>query len=264
MKILLRIRYDGGAYCGFQAQPNGVSVQGVLTEAFSRMFGFPCNITGCSRTDSGVHALGFCAAVEPREEFRRADGWCAVPVGKIHRAVNVLLPDDIAVSAAAEIPDDFHPRYNVTQKTYEYHILRTPARDPFLRGRAFHAPRRITEEGVALMRQTAGIFVGRHDFSGYMAAGSKITDAVRTVCAAEIEERDEMLIYRVSADGFLYNMVRIMAGTLLDCAYGRITPDDAARALRTGDRTAAGFTAPGHGLYLCSVAYDRVIDWLCE
>lgn len=264
MKILLRIRYDGGAYCGFQAQPNGTSVQGVLTEAFTRLFGYPCNITGCSRTDSGVHALGFCATVEPQEEKRRGDSWCSVPVGKIHRAVNVLLPDDIAVSAAAAVPNDFHARYNVTQKTYEYHILHTPARDPFLRGRAFHAPRPVTEEGIACMRRTAALFVGRHDFSGYMAAGSKITDPVRTVTAAEVAEADGMLIYRVTADGFLYNMVRIMAGTLIDCAYGRKTPDDAARALKTGDRSAAGFTAPGHGLYLCQVQYDRAVLWLCE
>ena len=264
MKILLRIRYDGGAYCGFQAQPNGTSVQSVLTEVFSRLFGFPCNVTGCSRTDSGVHALGFCAAVEPKDETLRGENWCSVPVGKIHRAANVLLPDDIAVRAAAEVPDDFHPRYNVVRKTYEYHILRSPARDPFLRGRVFHAPRPITEEGVALMRRTAEIFVGKHDFSGYMAVGSKITDATRTVYAAEVEEKDDMLLYRVSADGFLYNMVRIMAGTLLDCAYGKKTPDDAAAALRTGDRSLAGFTAPGHGLYLCRVEYDRIIDWRCE
>jgi tRNA pseudouridine38-40 synthase len=263
MKILLRIRYDGGAYCGFQAQPNGTSVQSVLTEAFSRLFGFPCNVTGCSRTDSGVHALGFCAAVEPKDETLRGENWCSVPVGKIHRAVNVLLPDDIAVNAAAEVPDDFHPRYNVVRKTYEYHILRSPARDPFLHGRVFHAPRPITEEGVALMRRTAEIFVGKHDFSGYMAVGSKITDATRTVYAAEVEEKDDMLLYRVSADGFLYNMVRIMAGTLLDCAWERKNEDSIRQALLSGDRSKAGFTAPPEGLFLCRVHYEREINWEC-
>jgi len=265
MKILLRIRYNGTNYCGFQAQPNGVSVQSVLTESFSRLFGFPCNITGCSRTDSGVHALGFCAALEPREEERRLQKWCSIPVGRIHRAVNVLLPEDIAVSAAAEVEDDFHPRYNVTKKTYEYHIADSPARDPFQHLRAYHALCAVGDAGLEKMRSAAALFVGRHDFSGYMASGSKITDAVRTVADAGVERRaDGMLVYRVTADGFLYNMVRIMAGTLLDCAYGRKTVQDAEAALLTGERARAGFTAPGHGLYLCRVEYDRPVLWMCE
>lgn len=265
MKLLVKIRYDGGAYCGFQAQPNGISIQAVLTEAFSRLFGFPCNITGCSRTDSGVHALGFCASVEPKDAALRASEWCSVPTARIHRAVNVLLPDDIAVCAAAAVPDEVHARYNVVGKTYEYHITDSPARDPFLRGRAYQIPRRIGEDGLARMRACAALFVGTHDFSGYMAVGSKITDPRRTVFAADVQRSgDGMLIYRVSADGFLYNMVRIMAGTLLECAYGRKQISDAEAALRTGERSLAGFTAPGHGLYLCQVEYDRPIEWMCD
>lgn len=264
MKILVKIRYDGSAYCGFQAQPNGVSVQSVLTEAFLRLFGFPCNVTGCSRTDSGVHARGFCATVEPRILPDDPESWCRIPISKIHRAVNVLLPDDIAVAAAAAVPGDFHARYNVAWKTYEYSIWNAPSRNPFLRRYAYHVPRRISEAGVETMRQTAALFVGRHDFAGYMASGSKIVDTVRTVHEAEIQVEENKIIYRVSADGFLYNMVRIMAGTLLDCACGRKTLFDAKRALEEGDRTAAGFTAPGYGLFLSEVEYDRAIHWECE
>jgi len=265
MKLLVKIRYDGGAYCGFQAQPNGISVQSVLTDAFSRLFGFPCNVTGCSRTDSGVHALGFCATVEPREESMRGERWCSIPAARLHRAINVLLPDDIAVCAAADVEDELHARYNVVEKTYEYHITDCPARDPFLRGRAYQAPRRITGDGLDRMRECAALFVGQHDFSGYMAAGSKITDPHRTVTHADVRRtEDGMLVYSVSADGFLYNMVRIMAGTLLDCAWGRKSVSDAEAALRTGERARAGFTAPGHALYLCRVQYDRPIEWMCE
>lgn len=265
MKLLMKIRYDGGAYCGFQKQPNGVSVQEVLTTAGTRLLGFPCAVTGCSRTDSGVHALGFCATLEPRDPAKLAGRWCPIPAAKLHRALNPLLPEDISVMATAEVDDAFHARYNVVGKTYEYRISDAPARDPFLRGRAYHAPRRISEDGLAVMRRCAALFVGKHDFSGYMSVGSKITDPVRHVSDAGVSRgEDGLLLFRVSADGFLYNMVRIMVGTLLDCAYGRKELSDAAAALRLGERARAGFTAPPEGLYLACVRYDRTIDWLSE
>lgn len=264
MKLLLNIRYDGRGYCGFQAQPNGTSVQAVLTETFSRLLGFPCDITGCSRTDSGVHARQFCAALQPHEEQRRGENWCPIPAGKIHRAVNILLPDDIAVTAAAVMPDDFHPRYNAAGKTYEYHIRTHPARDPFTVGRTYHVSRPVNEEGFARMREVCALLRGKHDFAAFMASGSKITDTVRTVTEAEVFREDSELIFTVTADGFLYNMVRIMAGTLLDCAWGRKTVGDVRQALITGDRTKAGFTAPPGGLFLCRVHYDREIPWECE
>ena len=265
MKILLKIRYDGSAYCGFQTQPNGTSVQQVLTDAFSGMLGFRCNITGCSRTDSGVHALSFCAALEPADVAKRGNAWCPIPIGKIHRAINAVLPQDIAVVAASSLPDDFHPRYNVRSKTYEYHITDTPFRDPFLYGRVYHAPFRISQQGVTVLENVASLFVGQHDFSGYMTTGSKITDARRTVYSASVRRgEDGILVYSVEANGFLYNMVRIMAGTLLDCACGRKNMEDAKQALETGCRKFAGFTAPPQGLYLCDVRYDREIDWQCQ
>lgn len=264
MKILLKIRYNGAAYCGFQAQPDGRAVQNVLTDAFTKLFGFPCAVTGCSRTDSGVHALGFCATIAPRNE-PYPESWCPIPVGKIHRAANVCLPDDISVTAAALVPVDFHPRYNVISKTYEYRIYDTPARDPFLHGRAYHAVKRITDDGVRMLNACASSFCGKHDFSAFMATGSKITDPVRTVFNASVfREESGMIVFRVEADGFLYNMVRIMAGTLLECANGGRTHADILQALTTGERTKAGFTAPPDGLYLTEVKYDRPIQWLCE
>lgn len=262
MKILLKIRYNGAGYCGFQTQPNGITVQAVLTEAFSKLLGFPCHITGCSRTDSGVHALCFCASLQPADVSQLSVDWCPVPAGKIHRAVNVLLPEDIAVIAAACVPDDFHPRYSVVSKAYEYHIHNAPYRDPFLFRRVHHEPRVIDDAALRAMNDVAEMFVGTHDFSGFMSSGSSVEDCRRTVYSASVHRDGEQIIYRVEANGFLYNMVRIMAGSLIDIAYGRKNEEDIRAALQDGDRTRAGFTAPPDGLYLCDVKYDREILWL--
>ena len=264
MKILLKLKFDGSAYCGFQAQANGRAIQNILTDSFSRVLGFPCAVTGCSRTDSGVHAKAFCAALAPAD-IRVGDNWCPVPISKFHRVVNRFLPEDISVIAAAVVADDFHPRYNVISKEYEYRIYDTPARDPFLNGRAYHAVRRISADDEILMNEICSAFVGKHDFSGFMATGSKITDPVRTVFNASVRrEPDDILVFRVEADGFLYNMVRIMTGTLLDVVYGSRSLGNVLTAIRTGDRTKAGFTAPSAGLYLSNVLYDREINWLAE
>ncbi len=264
MKILLNLSFNGANYCGFQSQKNGRAVQNVLTETFSALLGFPCAITGCSRTDSGVHALQFCAALAPASKMP-CENWCAIPVGKIHRAANCRLPDDIAVTAAALVPDDFHPRYDVVKKEYVYRIFDSPARNPFLHGRAYHTPRRIDETAVQRMNEATALFVGEHDFSAFMAAGSKITDPRRSVYSASIQrEADNLLVYRVEANGFLYNMVRIMAGTLLEIAAGGRNVSDVKAALVSGERTKAGFTAPPEGLYLSHVTYNREIHWVSE
>ena len=264
MKLLVKVRYDGAAYCGFQVQPNGTSVQAVLTRAAEDVFGFPVNVTGCSRTDAGVHALGYVAALEPKDESRRGDAWCTIPAGRVHRAFSHALPPDVAVVGAALAPDTCHPRYGVVSKEYIYRLSDAPADDPFLRGRVCRRPK-ITPEGEALMRDAAGLFLGTHDFAGFMAAGSKITDTTRTVTAVSLSrDGDGCLVFAVRADGFLYNMVRIMAGTLLDVAAGHKTAADVRRALDTADREAAGFTAPPEGLYLRDVTYPEPIAWQCD
>ncbi len=264
MKILLKLMFNGANYCGFQSQPNRRAVQNILTDTFSDLLGFPCAITGCSRTDSGVHALSFCAALSPHTNAFSAD-WCSIPVGKLHRAVNCRLPDDIAVTGAAYVPDDFHPRYDAVKKEYVYRIYDAPARDPFLAGRAYHTSRIFGEDAVRRMNEAATMFVGEHCFAGFMSAGSKITDSTRHVYSAEIfRGSDGLLSYRVEANGFLYNMVRIMIGTLLEIGWGMRNADDLLSALHTGDRTKAGFTAPPEGLYLSHVTYNREIQWLCN
>jgi len=265
LKLLLKLQYDGSRYCGFQVQKNGESIQGVLCRTAEDLFTFPVNVTGCSRTDAGVHALGFCAAVEPKEMERRGEDWTAIPPGRLHRALNQRLPDDIAVIGVAAVPDGFHPRYDVVEKEYLYRIWDRPCRSPFLKGRALDLKRTVSPSEEELMRRTAALYVGRRDFSGFMASGSKITDPVRSVSHAEVfRDAEECLCFSVRADGFLYNMVRIMVGTLLDRVRGAISEEDVIAALDTADRSRAGFTAPPEGLYLKEVFYDREIPFACE
>ncbi len=258
MKYLLKIKYIGTAYCGFQCQKNGVAVQNVLTDAATKVFKCPCKVTGCSRTDSGVHALGFCATVEPLEEVN-------IPAGKLHRAFSAFLPDDIAVIAAAEVFEDFHPRYSSKGKNYIYRIWDGLYEDPFEKKRSMRLTPTITEKELLRMKEAAKYFLGKHDFSAFMAKGSKITDPVRCVTASSVHREDGgCIVFSVSADGFLYNMVRIMVGTLVDVAKGRIEPEDVATIIESGDRTKAGITAPPEGLYLNEVFYEENIDWKCE
>ena len=252
MKLLLKISYLGTAYCGYQVQNNGVTVQQRLNEATEAVFGFPCDVVGCSRTDSGVHANEFCLTVAKRGENVLA---CSIPTEKIPTALNCRLPVDIAVKEAAFVDDGFHPRYDVKYKEYVYKIWNGAAKNPFLADRAFFPPFHVSEDGVKNMDRAAHHFVGTHDFGTYMATGSKIKDTTRTVYYADVTADGETITFRVAADGFLYNMVRIMAGTLLDVARGSIDADAIPSITQGRDRRLAGATAPAHGLYLNRVSY---------
>ncbi len=255
MKILLSLRFLGTAYCGYQIQPNGVTVQQRLNEATEALFGYPCDIVGCSRTDSGVHANMFCVTVT-KKGMPSLD--TSIPIEAIPRALATHLPEDISVLSAEAVEDDFHPRYDVHHKEYVYRIWNRPERNPFLRDRAWHCPRPIDDEGLLQMQKAADTWIGTHDFASYMAAGSKITDSVRTIYEAEVtREADGTILFRVSANGFLYHMVRILVGTLMDVAYGKFTPSDVEAITGACDRTAAGQTAPAHGLYLNRVVYHK-------
>ncbi len=263
MKILLKVQYIGTAYCGFQCQKNGASIQEVLTHAAKRVFGRPCSVTGCSRTDAGVHALGYVCAVYPANG-ELAD-WCKIPVSKIHRAFAPCLPPDISVCAAAEVEDIFHPRYDAVEKEYIYRIWDAPFASPFLKDRSYHNIRRITPDGMARMQTAAAAYVGKHDFRAFMTGDPTDKDTVRTVMrAGVVRQPDGMIQYSVVANGFLYNMVRIMTGTLLEVAAGRILAEDIPQILSCGDRGRAGFTAPPAGLYLREVRYPSQILWQCE
>lgn len=265
MKLLLKLSYDGSAYCGFQFQPSCPTVQGTLTERLSEMFGFPCLVTGCSRTDAGVHALGYVASVEPADRSRRVGEWWKIPCSRIHRAAARYLPDDISIMGAAAVEDDFHPRYRTVSKEYVYVIADSVARDPFLRGRAFVMGRQIDDGGIELMNKAAQNLVGRHDFSSFMAAGSSVSDTVRTLFSLRAKRVSNGIV-TVSArgDGFLYNMVRILAGTLVDTAFGRFDPSDLKRILDSHDRREAGTTAPACGLYLKEIFYPEEIHFAAE
>lgn len=259
MKLLLKIMYNGRDFMGYQYQPDVRTVQGTLTSAVSSCFGREMKITGCSRTDAGVHALGFCCTAEPAGEY--ADGWLRIPVGKVHRALSRFLPEDIAVAGESEAADDFHPRYSVVSKEYIYRMYDTVGTDPFLNGRAWHLKHPVASEGLVRMNEGARALIGSHDFTSFMASGSKIEDARRTIESLSVTRDGSMLTLRVRADGFLYNMVRIITGTLADCAYGTIDPAELGRILEKRDRCAAGKTAPADGLYLNDVTYGFPIDW---
>ncbi len=254
MKLLLHISFVGTRYCGYQVQPNGVTIQQKLNEATERVFGFPCDIVGCSRTDSGVHANEFCATVSKKKQD---DIVTAIPIERIPLALTSYLPQDISVNSAEWVDNEFHARYDVKYKEYIYKIWNSPVRNPFLNDLAWHCPKKINDEMLKKMQDAALKYVGTHDFSSYMASDSKVSDTVRTVTEAQVyREGDNTVIFRVCADGFLYNMVRIMTGTLLDVAYGKIEPSEIDTITKACDRKKSGATAAACGLYLNKVVYN--------
>lgn len=247
MKYFAKIKYSGCRFHGFQAQKGLRTVQGELTSSLSSLFGAPVQVTGCSRTDAGVHALEFCITIE-------TDG-ADIPPEKLPMASQQFLPEDISIFYAERCDPGFHPRYAARGKEYVYKILNESARDPFLVGYAWHLPRKIDDDGLLRMKRAAEHIVGKHDFTSFMSEGSRITDAVRTVTSLDISRVGSIIQVTVSADGFLYNMVRIIVGTLTDIAFGRIEPEDISRILDAKNRAVAGTTAPPDGLYLNRVFY---------
>lgn len=255
MKILLHIAFLGTNYCGYQTQPNGVTVQQKLNEATRALFGYECDIVGCSRTDSGVHANQFCATVAKKGEGSIET---TIPTDRIPLAIAQFLPNDISVISAQAVGDDFHARYDVTYKEYLYRIWNRPERNPFESDRAWHYPRPITDADLARMNEAATFLRGTHDFASYMAADSKIRDSVRTIYDAKLVRCGDIIEFRVSADGFLYHMVRILMGTLIAVAEGRLLPEDIDAITQACDRRRAGITAPPEGLYLNRVVYENL------
>ena len=247
MKYFAKIRYLGTDFHGFQVQPEKRTVQGVLNEALALAIGSPCRVTGCSRTDAGVHANEFCITVE--------NSSATVPPDKLPVAVARYLPNDLSLFYAEECSEEFHPRYDVVSKEYLYRIKNEKVYNPFYFGRAWFLPREITDEQIARMRDAASRMVGKRNFSAFMSPGSDVTDTVRTVYYIKIEKNNTDIDIRICADGFLYNMVRIMVGTLTEVAYGRFSPNDIDRIIESADRKNAGMTAPPDGLYLNKVSY---------
>lgn len=240
MKHLLYLSYLGTAYSGFQVQPNAKTVQAALQFAATQIFDTPCGISGCSRTDSGVHANEYLAVAEEH-------GSSSIPESAVPRAINTYLPKDISVLRSVRVPDDFKIRHEVEGKEYVYLIWNHPYRNPFLSDRALYYHKKLDCDK---MRAAIPYLVGKHDFRAFMASGSDILDTVRTVTDLRIEQDGDQVRIYVCADGFLYNMVRIIVGTLLEISEGKISLERLAAAVKLGKRELAGRTAPAEGLYL--------------
>ena len=251
-KVLLTIAYNGRAYHGYQLQEELPTVALMLNKAVNSAFGFECNVTGCSRTDAGVHALGFCATASPKNE----SDTITVPIDKVPIAINIKLPPDIAVLSAKEVDASFHPRYDAKSKQYVYKIHASCIKNPFYEGLALEYGRKISDEGIEKMNRAAQYFLGTHHFDAFMAQGSQIEDTERTVYEAKVERNGDLVEFTVSADGFLYNMVRIMVGTLLRVEQGKLAPEDIIGIINSKNRENAGFTAKPDGLYLKTICYD--------
>ena len=242
--IALFLRYEGTAYHGWQMQKNDVTVEQTLEEAAARIVGHPVKMTGCGRTDAGVHARVYVA------NFRTD---ARIPTDRIPYALNTHLPDDIAVTGAREVPERFNAIGSCVRKEYTYLIYNSHIRDPFYVNRAWLYPKHLDEE---VMQRAAQQFVGTHDFAAVRSVGTEVRSTVRTVYYYEVARQGNLISLRVCADGFLYNMARAMAGTVVYAAEGKFPPEAIGEILRRGDRTAAGPTVPPGGLYMTQLWYD--------
>ncbi|MBO5374310.1 MAG: tRNA pseudouridine(38-40) synthase TruA [Clostridia bacterium] len=251
MKILLTISYVGTGYSGYQLQGDKPTIALMLNRAVKKAFGVECNVTGCSRTDKGVHAIGYCATVEPKNK----DEKITVPIDKVPIALNTALPCDICVLSAKEVSDEFHARYSVKKKEYVYKIRTSPIKDPFLAGRVLEYGKSISDEAFEKMQAGAKQFIGTHKFDAFMSSGSQIEDTTRTVYKSYLTRKGDIIEFHVVADGFLYNMVRIMVGTLLAIEKGKINENTISWIISLKERKNAGSTARPDGLYLKKIYY---------
>ena len=242
-RILLTISYDGTNYSGWQKQKNAVTVQGEFDKACSTLFKTDIESIGASRTDAGVHALGQRAVI---------DVDTSIPAEKIPLALNPLLPDDIVVTHAEEVGADFNPRFKALKKTYEYSIYNAPFRNPIYRNYSEYVG---CELDLDSMRTACEAFVGEHDFRAFCASGNSSKTTVRTIYSLDVEKDGDFIKIRVTGNGFLYNMVKIIAGTLIYVGEGRIAPDNLPEIIASGDRRKAGKTSGPSGLVLVKIMY---------
>lgn len=246
MRKLLTICYDGTNYCGWQVQPNGITVQQVILEKLSAIMSDCKGVTGCSRTDSGVHANMYCLHFDTESN---------IPNKNIVNALNSMLPFDISALSCEDVDEDFHARYSCTAKEYVYKIYNGEIRNPFKEKYYLHIKEYIDCD---VLNKSCQMFLGEHDFSAFCASGSSVKTTVRNIYDCSIERFGEDVIFRITGDGFLYNMVRIIVGTLLDINNGKIEWDDIPKIIESKDRKNAGKTAKPTGLYLNKVYYGEV------
>ena len=244
-RIKLTVAYDGTDYCGWQIQKNGVTVEEVLNLAMSRLTGEKITVIGASRTDAGVDARGNVAVFDTDTR---------IPAERIAYAVNALLPEDVVVVRSEEVPAGWHPRKCVSVKTYEYRILNREFPDPVRRRDTYFVSFPLD---LDRMRQAAGYLKGTHDFKSFCSAQTSVEDTVRTIYSLDVEKAGDLFTVRVRGNGFLYNMVRIIAGTLAGVGRGYFEPEEVERMLEEKDRTKAGVTAPPQGLTLVGIEYEE-------
>lgn len=241
--LLFTISFLGTAYHGWQVQENAVTVQQTVQDAVEKIIRKRENIIGCSRTDAGVHANMYCFNMRTESD---------ISVNQLVKALNAVLPFDISVTDCREVPLDFHARYSCKSKEYIYLIYNDKTRNPFWYERALFYPYSLDAD---FLNEQAKQFVGTHDFSAFCASGSSTENNIRTITEAKVEKNGKTVQMTFSADGFLYNMVRIMVGTLLDVSAGKIEKDAICKIINSNDRNMAGITAPPCGLYLNKVNY---------
>ncbi len=242
--IALFLTYEGTAYHGWQVQKRDISVGQTMEEAAAKIVGHPVKMTGCGRTDAGVHAKCYVA------NFRTTS---RIPVDRLPYAMNTHLPEDIVVTNAMEVHEDFNAIGSCIKKEYTYLIYNSRIRDPFYVNRAWFYPKHLDEK---IMQQAASQFVGTHDFAAVRSVGTDVKSTVRTVYYYDVEREGDLIRLRVCANGFLYNMARAMAGTVVYAAEGKIKPEEIGVLLESGNRTAAGPTVPPGGLYMTKIWYD--------
>jgi len=243
MRIKLTIEYDGTAYAGWQRQENALAVQQVVEDALTKLTNTKVVISGASRTDAGVHALGQVAHFDTESR---------IPPDKYSYALNTMLPPDIRISASEAAPENFHARFSTAGKLYRYQILSAHHAGALTRNTHAHVIYPLNDE---LMAAELKSLTGTHDFAAFAASGSIVKDTVRTIYTADMYRRGNTVTLFVSGNGFLYNMVRIIVGTLVETAFGRFSPEDMPDIIASRDRSRAGMTAPAEGLYLNSVKY---------
>jgi len=246
-RIKLEIAYDGTGYCGWQLQPGQPTIEAALNKALTELLGEEIEVIGASRTDSGVHALGNVAIFDTDS---------AIPAEKICLAVNQRLPEDIRVQSSTEVPLDFHPRKTVSRKTYEYRILNRRIAVPTQRLYATHV---YYELDVSLMQEAAKYLIGEHDYKSFCSVKTQVLDTVRTIYQLTVTKNGDIITIFVTGSGFLYNMVRIITGTLIEVGRGAYPPEKVVEILKGCDRSLAGPTALAQGLTLMKIEYDKTM-----
>lgn len=245
MNMKLILSYDGTAYHGWQIQKNGITVQETVKKAIKRITGEDVNLIGCGRTDAGVHALNYSCNFKTNTN---------IPPERFKGAVNSQLPEDIRCTHAEFVDEDFHASYSAVGKTYIYRICNRPEVDVFERNYVWHYKYPVD---IKKMQAAAEAFKGEHDFIGFAAAGFTVSTTIRTIYDLKVTEDNGLITIEVTGNGFLYNMVRIIAGTLIMMGNGKIDYQKAAEILASKDRKRAGITAPPRGLFLKEVYYEE-------